>query len=79
MLRVNGRDDRKWYTASQIDVRSMSACGGLSGLIDKDLDHPSRVIRIDPDFQAFRKQRGLVAVRSLKALHPIPPQTAQES
>src|SRR5262249_42176337 len=48
--------------------------------LDKDLDHPHRIILIDPIFQAFRKQRGLATICPLnKAPTPIPPQTAQES
>src|SRR5262249_42251041 len=40
--------------------------------LDKDLDHPNRIILIDPIFQAFRKQRALATIRSLnKAPHPI--------
>src|SRR5919198_4659679 len=47
---------------------------------DKGLDHPNRIIFIDPVFQAFGKQRGLAAIYPLnEALHPIPPQIAQES
>src|SRR5262249_46532560 len=48
--------------------------------LDEDLDHPNRIILIDPVFQAFRKQRALAAICPLnEASHPIPPQTAQES
>ena len=34
--------------------------------LGEDLDHPNRAIHIDPAFQAFRKQRGLAAICSLK-------------
>ena len=44
-------------------------------LVDKDVDHPNRIVLIDPVFQAFRKQRALRTIRSFnKALHPIPQQ-----
>src|SRR5271169_5305794 len=49
-------------------------------LLDKDLNHPNRIVLADPVLQAFRKQRVLPTIRPLnKALHPIPPQIAQES
>jgi hypothetical protein len=42
-------------------------------LVYKDVDHPNRIILVDPVFQAFRKKCALPAIRSLnKALHPIP-------
>ncbi len=48
--------------------------------LDKYVDHPNRIVLANPVFQAFRKQRALPAIRALdKALHPIPPQIAQES
>jgi len=41
--------------------------------IDKDVNHPNRIVLTDPVFQALRKQRVLTAIRALnKALHPIP-------
>jgi hypothetical protein len=44
------------------------------------IGHPNRIILIDPVFQAFGKQRGLAAIYPLnEALHPIPPQVAQQS
>jgi hypothetical protein len=47
---------------------------------DKDLDHPNRIILANPIFQAFGKKRGLAAIYPLnEALHPIPPQLAQQS
>ncbi|HUK47720.1 MAG TPA: hypothetical protein VLW06_09015, partial [Terriglobales bacterium] len=33
--------------------------------IDKQVDHPNRIILANPIFQAFRKQRALRAVNSL--------------
>ena len=45
--------------------------------LDKDVDHPNRIILADPVFQAFRKQRRLTAIDPLnKAPHPILPQIA---
>ena len=53
---------------------------GQIEFLDKDVNHPNRIVLADPVFQAFRKQRALPAIRPLnKALHPIPPQIAQES
>src|ERR1700730_228155 len=47
---------------------------------DKDINHANRIILANPIFQAFRKQCALAAIHPLnKALHPIPPQIAQES
>jgi len=47
-------------------------------LVDEDIDHPNRIIAIDPVFQAFRKKRALAAIRALnKALHPIPHRSAR--
>jgi hypothetical protein len=47
---------------------------------DKDINHANRIILANPIFQAFRKQCALPAIHPLnKALHPIPPQIAQES
>src|ERR1700730_5844678 len=47
---------------------------------DKDINHANRIILANPIFQAFRKQGALPAIHPLnKALHPIPPQIAQES
>ena len=41
--------------------------------LDKDVNHPNRIVLADPVFQAFRKQRALNAIRALyKSLHPIP-------
>jgi hypothetical protein len=46
-------------------------------LIDEDINHPNRIVLIDPIFKAFRKQRTLNAVRPLyEAFHPILPQIA---
>ncbi len=43
--------------------------------INKDIDHPNRIITPDPVVQAFRQKCRLVAIRTLdKSLHPIPPQ-----
>ena len=33
--------------------------------VNKDIDHPNRIVLIDPVFQAFRKQRALPAIRAL--------------
>ena len=45
---------------------------GQIEFLDKDVDHPNRIILADPVFQALRKQRALPAIRALnKALHPI--------
>src|SRR5207344_2825118 len=53
---------------------------GQIEFVDKDVDHPNRIVLADPVFQAFRKQRVLTAIRALnEASHPIPPQTARES
>ena len=53
---------------------------GQVEFLDKDVDHPNRIVLADPVFQAFRKQRALPTIRALdKALHRIPPQIAQES
>jgi hypothetical protein len=44
------------------------------------MNHANRIILANPIFQAFRKQCALPAIHPLnKALHPIPPQIAQES
>jgi len=44
------------------------------------INHANRIILANPIFQAFRKQCALAAVHPPnKALHPIPPQIAQES
>jgi hypothetical protein len=48
--------------------------------LDKDVYHTNGIIRANPVFQAFRKQRGLTAIRTLnEAPHPILPQIARES
>src|SRR5262245_4130941 len=40
-------------------------------LINKDIDHPNRIVLIDPVFQAFGKQCALLAIRALnEAFHP---------
>src|SRR5262245_49527983 len=40
-------------------------------LINKDIDHPNRIVLIDPVFQAFGKQCALLAIRALnETLHP---------
>src|SRR3977135_2548051 len=47
---------------------------------DKDINHANRIILANPIFQAFRKKGALPAIHPLnKALHPSPPQIAQES
>jgi hypothetical protein len=48
--------------------------------LDKDVYHTNGIILANPVFQAFRKQRGLTAIRTLnEAPHPILPQIARES
>jgi hypothetical protein len=48
--------------------------------LDKHINHANRIILANPIFQAFRKQGALPAIHPHnKALHPIPPQIAQES
>ena len=48
--------------------------------LDKNVNHPNRIVLADPVIQAFRKQRALLAIRPLnEAPHPIPRQIAQES
>src|SRR5271168_5610269 len=48
-------------------------------LLDKNVDHPNRIVLADPVFHAFRKQRALPAIRSLnKALHQIPRKSSEE-
>ena len=48
---------------------------------DKIIDHADRIILAYPIFQAFRKQRALLAIHTLdEAPHPqIPPQITQNS
>src|SRR6202040_892168 len=47
---------------------------------DKNINHANRIILANPIFQASRKKGALPAIHPLnKALHPIPPQIAQES
>src|SRR4029453_13655670 len=44
-------------------------------LINKDIDHPNRIVLIDPVFQAIGKKCALLAIRALnEALHPPPRQ-----
>ena len=46
----------------------------------KGIDHPNRIVPIDPVFQALRKQRRLPAIDLLnEAPHPIPSAKAAES
>jgi Flp pilus assembly protein CpaB len=53
---------------------------GQIEFVDKDVDHPNRIILANPVFQAFRKQRVLTAIRPLnEAPHLIPRKIAQES
>ena len=48
--------------------------------IDKDINHPNRIVLADPVFQAFRKQRALPAIRARnKSLHPIPRKSCGQS
>ena len=47
--------------------------------VDKSIDHPNRIILIDPVFQAFGKQRVLPAICSFnEAPHPTLPQIARD-
>ena len=43
---------------------------GQIEFVDKDIDCANRIVFADPVFNAFRKQRDLLAIRPL-ALHPI--------
>src|SRR3979409_1125954 len=53
---------------------------GQIQFIDKDIDHPNRIVLANPVFQAFRKQRALPTIRALnEAPHLIPLQIARES
>ena len=53
---------------------------GQIQFVDKDVDYANRIVLADPVLQAFGKQRPLPAIPALnKALHPIPPQIAEES
>jgi hypothetical protein len=41
-------------------------------LIDKDIDHPNRIVLTNPAPNAFGEQRRLTAIRPLnETLHPI--------
>ena len=42
-------------------------------LVYKHINHPNRIVLVDPVLKAFREQHALSAIRSLnEALHPIP-------
>jgi len=48
--------------------------------LDKDVDHPNRIVFPDPVFHALRKQRALSAIDPFnEALHSIPRKFAPES
>jgi hypothetical protein len=48
--------------------------------IDKGVDRPNRIVRVDPVVQAVWKQRALPAIRPLdKPSHPIPRNVTDES
>src|SRR6516164_1875576 len=49
--------------------------------VDKHVNHPNRVVLVDPIIQAFGKQRRLPAIRPLdEALHrDLPPKIASQS
>ncbi len=49
--------------------------------VNEDIDHPNRIVRVDPVFQIFREQCRLVAIHTLdKSLYPITPiRTLEES
>jgi hypothetical protein len=50
---------------------------GKIEFVDKNVDHPNRIVVIYPICQAFGKQRALTAIHSLnKASHSILPQIA---
>jgi hypothetical protein len=63
-------DDRPAGQLSGEQPRQIPVPPGLK-LINKDIDHPNRIVLIDPVFQAFGKQGALPAIRALnEALHP---------
>src|SRR6185436_17161283 len=67
-------------TAGCLGIDPVEPKLGQIEFVDKDVNHPNRIVLADPVFQAFRKQRVLTAIRALnEASHPIPPQTARES
>ena len=44
-----------------------------SKLVNKDINHPDRIVLVNPVIQAFGKKRRLPAIRPLnETLHPIP-------
>src|SRR5207237_3077806 len=48
--------------------------------VDKNVDHPNRIVLTDPVFQAVGKQCALTAIHPFnEAPHLIPPHIAQES
>ncbi len=63
-------------------IRRPASCLGIHPIkpklgqiqsVDKNVNHPNRIVLADPVLQAFRKQRALPAIRALnKSLHPIP-------
>ena len=53
---------------------------GQIEFLDENIDHANRIVRTDPIFQLFRKQRTLPTIRPLnEALHSVPPQIPLES
>src|SRR5262249_19755509 len=67
-------------SAGDFRINPVEPQGGQIELIHKYVDHTDRIVFANPIFKTFREQCALVAVRPFnKALHPIPPQIAQES
>ena len=66
--------------ASRLGINPVKSQLGQVEFLNKNVDHPNRIVLANPVFQAFRKQRALPAIGALnEAPHPIPPQIAQES
>ena len=64
-------DDTK--AASCLGIHPIKPKLGQIQSVDKNVNHPNRIVLADPVLQAFRKQRALPAIRALnKSLHPIP-------
>jgi len=60
-------------TAGRLGIDPAEPKPGQIELVDKDVDHPNRIVLADPVIQAFGKQRALPAISPLnEALHPIP-------
>src|SRR6516162_1561302 len=60
-------------TARQFGSDPAKPALGKLKLVDKDIDRPNRIVLANPVFQAFRKDRGLFAIRAFnEASHLIP-------